>query len=72
MNTSYNIPAINVDHVRQAYADRLEKIQRATSAALIQRQYIKAVRLCIRHRITTAKAYRLEIEIESAKNYIER
>lgn len=71
MNT-YNIPAVNVDSIRQAYADRLEKIQRAAVTALMHRHYIKAVRLCIRHRITTAKAYRLEIEIESAKNYIER
>ena len=71
MNT-YNIPAVNVDSIRQAYADRLERIQRAAANALMHRHYIKAVRLCIRHRITTAKAYRLEIEIESAKNYIER
>ena len=41
MNAAYNIPATNVDHIRQAYADRLEKIQRATSAALMQRQYIR-------------------------------
>lgn len=72
MNTAYNIPAINVDHIRQAYADRLEKIQRATSAALMQRQYIKAVRLCIRHRITTYQAFRMERAIDTAVYYINR
>ena len=72
MNTAYNIPATNVDHIRQAYADRLEKIQRATSAALMHRHYIKAVRLCINHRITTYQACRMERAIDTAVYYINR
>ena len=72
MNTTYNIPAVNVDHIRQAYADRLERIQRAAANALMHRHYIKAVRLCINHRITTYQAYRMEHAIDTAVYYINR
>ena len=72
MNTAYNIPATNVDHIRQAYADRLEKIQRAAATALMHRHYIKAVRLCINHRITTYQACRMERAIDTAVYHINR
>lgn len=72
MNTQYSIPATNVDHIRQAYADRLDRIQRAASAALVHRYYIKAVKLCISHRVTTYQAYRMERAIDTAVYYINR